>query len=169
MPNFRRWMDCNHVAIDATRHLNSMHITSFQQWRFDVDKAAKRTADKDVANLHSVFRWAVGQRMLRSSPADYSRAGTVKLFGDPGSNNDTYTTEEVVSLVKAAEATGDDQIRDMIVVLANTGMRFEEMAHLDASCLDLKSETGFVIVKQRAVMVRGKRVFFRPKDSREEK
>ena len=53
----------------------------------------------------------------------------------PHVDKDVYSESEYAALVAAAETRGDILIRDMIIVAAGTGMRFEEIAHLTPSCI----------------------------------
>lgn len=126
---FTSWLDANKPHAVRTRHITPADIRQFQQDRID-EGLHPRSVDRDVENLHTMFLWGVREGLLLSSPADYSRNGTVERYRPRTSGRDTYTEKEVAALLTAAEQAGEDQIRDLIVVFAGTGARFEEIAHL---------------------------------------
>jgi integrase len=73
------------------------------------------------------------ESLLAKSPADYSKNGNVDRFKVPRFAPAVYSDSEVEAMIALAEAGGDLLTRDLIVVFAGTGMRFEELAHLKPS------------------------------------
>lgn len=166
--NFRDWLDASGHRVGPVRQVTPAMISQFQQWRH-AQGTSPRTIDKDVSNLHTIFSWAIAQGMLGASPADYSRRGPINLFKAVGNNTDVYSEDEVRRLIAAAGDAKDILIRDMIVVLSATGMRFEELAHLSAVSLSEHAGVSFVTIKQYDLTIKGKKVRFRPKDAKEVK
>ncbi len=129
---FQSWLLAYMPHVRLTRHLSPEVIRSFQQHRADSGQVAMRTVNDDVKNLHTAFRWAVRECIILRSPADYSRNGNVDLYEEEHNDRDTYTEGEYLALLKEADSQGMPLVRDIIVVLAGTGMRFQELAHMTA-------------------------------------
>lgn len=126
---FLRWLDKYHPEVTKAKDVDMHLVRDFQSYRLGEGKA-KRTIDNDITNLHSVFRWAKIEKLVPESPFDYSRHSNVSLFKEPCTPKEVYSKAEYDALVAAAEAKGDLLIRDLIILLANTGMRFGEAARL---------------------------------------
>jgi integrase len=122
---------------------------------------AKRTADNDVTNLNTIFRWGEREGLVARSPFDYSKHGTVQLYDEPQSEPDVYSEEEYRRLVEEAERTGDLLIRDMILVFADTGMRFGELANLVPEALHWETAPPHIDIRARNG--------WKPKDPKERK
>lgn len=147
--NLERWLTQAHPDIKLVKHLRPSIVREFQNYRVG-DGAAKRTIDNDITNLHTIFSWGKREGLVGASPFNYSRkSGTVRLFDEPRKDPDTYSTDEYRLLVQEAERTGDTLIKDMIVVLAGTGLRFGELAHLTPDALNWDSETPFIDIRAR--------------------
>ena len=127
--SFRQWQETKHPELRLARQLTPEIVRQFQSDRKD-NGLSLRSVNNDIMNLHTVFRWAVRERLMARSPADYSKNGTVDRYKVPRFEADVYTEAEVAALIAAAETRGDTIARDIIIVLAGTGMRFEELAHL---------------------------------------
>jgi integrase/recombinase XerD len=88
--------------------------------------------------------------MVEKSPFNYSlEVGSVQLYDEPQADRDTYSEEEYRLLVLEAERTGDFLIRDMIVVFADTGLRFGELANLSPESLCWNHEPPFIDIRAR--------------------
>ncbi|MEI6809203.1 MAG: site-specific integrase [bacterium] len=128
--SFTGWLDNTYPDVKFAKHLTAEIIREFQTYR-ESTGLSLRTCNNDVKNLHSVFKWAIRENLIDRSPADYSKkSGTIDLFKLAATTIDVYTEQEYNALVAEAERKNLPLIRDLIVVYAGTGMRFEELANL---------------------------------------
>ena len=158
---FEPWLSENHPEANRVKHLTPSIVREYQSHRVDVAGVAKRTADNDVSNLHTVFKWGEREGLVAKSPFDYSQHGTVDLYDEPQSEPDTYSEEEYNKLVKEAERVDDLLIRDMIIVFADTGMRFGELQNLTAEALRWETNPPHIDIRARNG--------WKPKDPKEKK
>jgi integrase len=156
-----RWIVEHHPEIRLARHLTPSIVREFQDHRVDDQGVSKRTADNDVANLHTVFRWGEREGLVAKSPFDYSKHGTVQLYDEPQPELDTYSDADYRRLVEEAERMGDLLIRDMIIVFADTGMRFGELQHLTSDALHWDTSPPHIDIRARNG--------WKPKDPKEKK
>lgn len=147
---FQDWLQESNLPVGKTSEVTPEIVRKFQRYRVQTGKVAKRTANNDVTNLHTIFSWAVREKLLAESPTDYSKkSGRVRLYKVTNGDPDTYSEEEYRKLVGAAEARGDILIHDMIIVFAGTGMRFQELSHLEPTSLIWEAERPLVEVRAR--------------------
>jgi integrase len=130
--SFQQWISGHQSSIRLARHLNPEIIRQFQSDRKN-EGLSLRSVNNDIMNLHTVFRWAIRECLMATSPADYSKKGTIDRYTVPRFDPAVYSDNEVMALIAQAEAEDDSLTRDLIVVFAGTGMRFEETAHLKPS------------------------------------
>ena len=158
---FERWLEQFHPEVRLVKHLTPAIIRQFQDYRVQVQDVARRTADNDITNLHTVFRWGEREGLVSKSPCDYSKHGTVQLYDDPQPEPDTYSEEEYQRLVEEAGRVGDSLIQDMIVVLADTGMRLGELSHITPEWLRWDTDPPHIDIRARGG--------WKPKDPKERK
>ncbi len=144
--SFSQWLAEYHPDIRFARNVTSEIIRHFQADRKDAGLSL-RSVNNDIMNLHTAFRWAVRECLLAKSPADYSKKGNIDRFKVPRFEPAVYSDGEVVAMIALAEATGDLLTRDLIVVFAGTGMRFEELAHLKPSSIIWNSAIPMIEVR----------------------
>jgi len=149
MHMFERWLAATRPNVRLMRHITPTLIREFQSYRLREHAVTERTVDNDITNLHTVSLWAKRECLIDRSPFDYSRNGPIDLFNKPVDAQDTYTADEYAALVTEAEARGDSLIRDLVIVLANTGMRFGEATHLVPESLHWRAEIPYIEVKAR--------------------
>lgn len=143
-------MEKYHPEFKLVKHLKPSVIRDFQKYRLVEQGVAKRTVDNDVTNLHTIFKWGEREGLVERSPFNYSsKSGTVRLYDEPQKDRDTYSVEEYIRLIKEAERIGDILIRDMIVVYANTGLRWGELAHLTAKALFWDNDPPYIDIRAR--------------------
>ena len=144
----RRWIAECEPDIRLVKHLTPSHARRFRSFRIETG-AARRTVNNDVTNLHSVFLWGRRAGLAGKSPFDYSRTGTIKLFKSPSQDPDTYTKDEYPALNVEAARRAYYVVRDLIIVLANTGMRFGEAANLTSEWLHWNVKTPYIEIRAR--------------------
>lgn len=158
---FERWLADLHPNAKYIKHITISIVREFQEYRAVNGNVAKRTVDNDISNLHTVFKWGEREKLVCKSPFDYSRNGNVDLYNEPQQENDTYTEDEYRRLVSEAERSGDFLVRDIIVVLADTGMRFGELANLTPEALHWDTDIPYIDIRARNG--------WKPKDPKERK
>ena len=127
---FMAWLVATHPEVRLVKHLTPGIVRDFQKHRKS-SGLSLRTVNNDIKNMHTIFRWGIKGNLVIRSPFDYSeKTGTVDLYTLPPSLIDVYTEAEYLALVAEAAKQNLVIIRDLIVVFAGTGMRFEELAHL---------------------------------------
>lgn len=144
--NFNEWISEVSVKIIQAQDVTPERVREFQKYRMETKKRSSRTVDNDIANLCTIFKWAKKEMLVPSNPADYSKAtGRVERIRAAVPPKAVYTHEEVRGLLAEAERRGDDLIRDLIVVYAGTGMRFEEVAHMTPEWLDWTGQPSITV------------------------
>lgn len=127
---FTAWLERTHPDVRLVKHITPEIVREYQDHR-QSSGLSLRTVNNDIQNLHAIFNWGIREELVSRSPFDYSsRTGTIDLYTLPPSEVGVYTEAEYLALVAEAERRGMPLIRDLIVVLAGTGMRFEELANL---------------------------------------
>lgn len=158
---FERWIAEFHPEVKLVKHLHPSLVREYQAYRV-AEGAAKRTVDNDVTNLHTIFRWGEREGLVAKSPFNYSmKSGSVRLYDEPQKKRDTYSVEEYRRLVEEAEKKGDLLIRDMIIVFADTGLRFGELANLTVDALCWTNVPPYIDIRARHGWT--------PKDPKEQK
>ena len=120
-----------------TKRLDEVTAAAIQRWRrgemqavvkkpdgTTTPKTSRRTADKLVSVLHSVFEFARLEYQLGTNPAATVERLPVRY---DGGRLDFYTPEEVWALVRAAK---DDQDATIFLTAAFTGLRRGEVLGL---------------------------------------
>ncbi len=130
---FQRWLDIEYPHTQTISSLTPSKIRKFQEYREDIDSVKPRTIVNDIKNLHSVCKWGIREPIIESSPFDYSNNGPIDLPKKDKAKLSTYTRGERDLLIKLAKDSGDILIHDLIVVLSDTGLRFDEAAHITAT------------------------------------
>ncbi|MBN1669494.1 MAG: site-specific integrase [Kiritimatiellae bacterium] len=126
---FTKWLGARRPAVAVARQVTPDTIRAFQAYRSGRG-VHPRSVNNDIQNLHTLFLWAVREKLISRSPADYSRNGSVDRYKVPRTEPDVYTDGEVKKLIEEAERRGDMLARDLVATFAATGLRFEEAAHL---------------------------------------
>lgn len=148
--NLEKWLEEFHPDIKLVKHLKPSIVRDFQIYRVEKQGVSKRTVDNDITNLHTFFKWGEREGLVEKSPFNYSaNNGSVRLYGEPQKDRDTYSKDEYKLLIQEAERTGDILIKDMIVVLADTGLRFGELANLTSKALQWEHETPYIDIRAR--------------------
>lgn len=148
---FERWMQFHSKGSEAVMNLSEETSTIFRNYRVEVDKVASRTADNDVKNLHQIFRWGMGRKLVSRSPFRYGKkeAGGVRLTSASIHKPISYVTAQFMALTKAAKAIDDELIHDFIVLFGLTGMRYGEGAHLRAVDVIWDKRQPYILIKAR--------------------
>ena len=103
-----------------------------------------RTVKNYVTAIGSMFAWAQSRQppLAESNPFSTGKGGQLQITAGPASTRsederyETYTADEICCLVNAAIKAGDVDIARMILVLAETGLRFGELQFLCPSDID---------------------------------
>ncbi len=103
-----------------------------------------RTIKNYVTAIGSMFAW--GQRrqppLVENNPFATGKNSTLRITAGPSSTQsdedkyETYTPGQVKELIDQAIAAGDFQIAQIVVVLAETGLRFGELQFLTPDDVD---------------------------------
>lgn len=178
--HFKRWAQEEAPNIKNVSHVTPSIVRELQKYRIENDRISKRTADNTITDLNTIFKWGEKEGLVQKSPFDYSKDGNIQLFmtrrkrEQHASNNlHTYTKDEYYAFITVImnKINEFDQkivvakrktklmvlrkrhqlIHDLIVVLANTGMRFNEAANLtsdfivwgDVPYIDIRARNGW--------------------------
>ncbi len=158
---FSAWLEQTHPDVRLAKHLTTEIVREFQNHR-QSSGLSFRTVNNDIKNLHSIFKWGMRDHLVAFSPFDYSdKTGTVDLYTLSRDEADVYTKTEYLALVDEAVRQNLLLIRDLIVVFAGTGMRFEELAHLRLKNIHWETPVPTIVVRAQNGWT--------PKDAREVK
>lgn len=130
LARFRAWLEETHRDVRLAKHLTTEIAREYQGHRKSTGLSL-RTVNNDIKNMHSIFKWGIKDFLVAHSPFDYAKStGTVDLYPLSRDEADVYAETEYLALVVESERQNLPLIRDLIIVFAGTGMRFEELAHL---------------------------------------
>ncbi|MEW6252955.1 MAG: site-specific integrase [Planctomycetota bacterium] len=93
----------------------------------------KKTADNNLIVLRAFFNWCVALNKMRLNPIQESRQGVQLFFGERRPPIETYTREEYALIMKHALPELSRKVR----FLAASGLRIDELAHLEMNDVDL--------------------------------
>ena len=139
---FGDWLKMNHPNLVQFKHINPNIIEEFVRFRIkhvvklSKKTLSKRTIDGDIINLSAIFNWGVNRKLISNNPANYSKGGPISLFRQPEFEKPVFTKQEYKDILAQAQKEGNTLIYDMVIVLANTGMRYGELANLSAESIN---------------------------------
>jgi integrase len=94
----------------------------------------KKTVDNNLVCLRSFFNYCVGLHKIRACPIREQRRGVQVFFNERRPLIETYTRAEYALIIKHAPKELARRIR----FLGASGLRIDELAHLECSDVDLK-------------------------------
>lgn len=94
----------------------------------------KKTADNNLVILRAFFNYCVELRKMRTNPVHESKHGVQVFFDERRPGIETYTRSEYAAIVEHAPANLKLKCR----FLAASGLRIDELAHLEVSDLDIQ-------------------------------
>ncbi len=139
---FLEWLKSAHPYLMQFKHISSNLIDEFIRFRMQhvvklsKKTLSKRTIDGDIINLATIFNWAVSRRLVSSNPAKYSKGGPISLFRPPPLEKPVFTKQEYHDILAQAQKERNRLIYDIVVVLANTGMRYAELANMTTESIN---------------------------------
>lgn len=116
-----------HLKHDDALRVRDVDVVSWKDSRVAAGRALKTVADSDLACLKSLFRYAVSNKLLSTSPA----AGvSVTIKKVAGTSKLPYTDQEVARILEAAEDESLSYLRWTPLLLVTTGARVGEIMQL---------------------------------------
>lgn len=103
----------------------------------------KKTADNNLVILRAFFNYCVELKKMRTNPIRESKHGVQVFFDERQPTIETYTCTEFAALVKKAPP----QVALKVRFLAASGLRIDELAHLEPGDVDL--EYGWLNVRAK--------------------
>jgi integrase len=94
----------------------------------------KATADNNLVVLRAVFNYCVELKKMRANPVRESKHGVQVFFDERRPGIETYTRSEYAAIVQHAPPDVKLKVR----FLANSGLRIDELAHLEPRDMDLR-------------------------------
>lgn len=93
----------------------------------------KKTADNNLIMLRAFFNYCVAMKKMRANPVRERTHGVQVFFNERRPAIETYTRAEFQAILKHAAPDLARKCR----ILAASGLRIDELAHLEASDVDL--------------------------------
>ncbi len=119
-------------------HLDVDELERFRTYRRQIEECDPKTVDGDMAAVSSMLTYAVKRGQCRENAAR-----RVKPFRMPKPRPPIYTPEQVEAMIGAAEG----RFKDVLIVLAGTGLRVGELEHLEWSDIDLAANRIHIRIK----------------------
>ncbi len=136
------------------RILADVRRADVQQWVTSMDKAP-RTVQTIHGRLHSFLTWCVDEGRIATNPA-----ARVNLPQGRRREHRFLAPAQIYALADAI----DERYRDLVLLLASTGLRIGEAAELRVK--DLNLERGRLTVNRAVVFVRGNAMIGPPKSGK---
>jgi integrase/recombinase XerC len=133
----RDWLvDNRHAGAEDLKKLDVFALRGFLASRHRVD--ATTTVLRKLSGIRTFLKWAVKQRLIKSSPAD-----VLDSPKRPRTLPRTVSVDEAFALCGAPDESEPVGLRDRAVVelLYGAGLRVSELCSLDVDDLDLRSHS----------------------------
>lgn len=103
----------------------------------------KKTADNNLVILRAFFNYCVELKKMRANPIHESKRGVQVFFDERRPGIETYTCGEYATIIKHAPPDLKLKVR----FLANSGLRIDELAHLEPR--DVDRQRGWLLVRAK--------------------
>lgn len=143
----QRWKEIVRFFVEWLRtqpetytYLDDVTFAALENYKMHRVKFVKPiTANKDITTLHTFFNRAVKLGYLRKNPAK----GVVKIRVTKPKIPRFLSKEELKKILEES----NDRLRDILIVLANTGMRYGELQNLEWNDVDLNGRVIHLRIK----------------------
>jgi len=149
--NLKTWLEEDYDNILA-KELTPDTLHQYKRYRESIGRAP-RTVFNDLANLGAVYNWGMKNKMVAENPVTMLNERLSKheklTKNNTTRKKDVYTQKERENLIQEAENRKDFLIRDMIIAFSETGMRFEELAHMGKHWIKWREPYPFIEIRKR--------------------
>jgi integrase len=131
-------------AVRRLDQFNAAEVLRYRDWllkgqRQEVDKKKgktnqKKTADNNLVVLRAFFNYCVEMNKMRANPVHEKQGGVQLFFNERKPTIETYTRMEYAKIVQHAKG----ELKQKVRLLAASGLRIDEVAHLEYSDIDLR-------------------------------
>jgi integrase len=136
--NLKRYLDTR-PSIRRLDQFDPAEVLKYREWLLAGGgrrrKNQKKTVDNNLVGLRAFFNWCVALRKTRANPIRESKTGVQVFFKERRPDIETYTRGEYAKILRRATPDLARKCR----FLAASGLRIDELAHLEASDIDLQS------------------------------
>ena len=156
--NFQAYL-AEHPKLARLDQFTQQEVLRYREWLLDrplarardkVKRArkaprqnSKKTADNNLIVLRAFFNYCVALKKMLSNPIFESRQGVQVFFDERRPPIETYTRAEFAALIRHAPPEAGRKFR----FLAASGLRIDELAHLELADLDF--ERGWLQVRTK--------------------
>ena len=144
--NLKKYLD-GHPKLRRLDQFNVAEVLRYRDWLLkgcDKGKAnQKKTADNNLVVLRAFMNYCVAMKKVRENPVQEHGQGVQVFFKEKKPRSETYTRAEYAKLVKHASADLGRRCR----FLAASGLRIDELAHLEYS--DIDRDRGWLHVRTK--------------------
>ncbi len=140
--------------IKRLRHVTADTAMEFRRWAVG-RSGSKVTVDNNLVALRSAFNYFRSKGKIGVNPFSQQKHGVKLFFKEDSPRRDTYTDTEYSKIIAAAEP-GD---RPVYALLGNLGLRASELAMLE--CTDIDERTNTVSIRRK---VTNDGIEYAPKD-----
>lgn len=155
---FSEWLENTRPNVRLIKHLSKEMVREFQVYRLS-HGLSERTIDNDIMNLHTVFLWGNREGHVVKSPFNYSKSGPIDLFDLPSEKREVYSPSEYEQLVSEAGKQKYWVVRDLIIIFANTGLRFGEAANMTKEWIYWDAEIPYIEIRNQG--------YWKPKNAKQ--
>lgn len=124
--NYRSALNHFERLVGRPRQMSSITPSVLSQFRAELSKhmGSEETVHKTLRHLRSAFNWAAKVGLIDRAPA--VSIPTLRQ----SARGRALSTVEFVHMLRAADATGDQRLRDLLLCLWLTGLRLSEAIQL---------------------------------------
>jgi integrase len=144
--NLKKYLE-GHPKLRRLDQFDLAEILRYRDWllkgRGDGKPNQKKTADNNLIVLRAFVNYCVAMKKVRENPIHEHGAGVQVFFKEKKPRIETYTRAEYAKIVKHAPADLGRRCR----FLAASGLRIDELAHLEYS--DVDRDRGWLHVRTK--------------------
>ncbi len=159
------------ASVSRLDQLNAGEILRYRDWllkgwlkagkkKKEAKANQKKTADNNLVVLRAFFNYCVEMKKMRANPVHEKQGGVQLFFNERKPTIETYTRVEYGKIVQQAKG----EVKKTVRLLAASGLRIDELAHLEYPDIDL--DRGWLHVRTK---ITGEGRQWTPKDKTDRK
>ncbi|NLX13223.1 MAG: tyrosine-type recombinase/integrase [Phycisphaerales bacterium] len=135
--NLKKYLDTR-PSLRCLEQFNVTEALRYRDWllkgknRKKVKANQKKTADNNLVILWAFFNFCVSMRKMRANPIHEQPTGVQLFFNEKKPQIETYTRREYAGIIQHAPTDLSRKCR----LLGASGLRIDELAHLEFSDID---------------------------------
>ena len=141
LQQFEKWFERINARELSPALITPTDIREFKHYLIEDEQLKPSSVNRKLASIRAFLKWAKSEDEIEDLPRFPQSMEQVK------SAPKALDRTEMHALVRAVERYGDSRDQAIILVLLNTGLRVNELSHLDVSDLEMSERKGKLVVR----------------------